>query len=90
MKVDSININGKRNSIEVLDKIISSKINKKLISLVLNKTHSNYKGRKAKTKKFMHKKVQVALDTQVEKHQYLLVEVLHMVQKANLTIKKEN
>ena len=50
MKVDSININGKRNSIEVLDKIISSKINKKLISLVLNKTHSNYKGRKAKTK----------------------------------------
>ena len=50
MKVDSININGKKNSIEVLDKIISSKINKKLISLVLNKTNSNYKGRKAKTK----------------------------------------
>ena len=50
MKIESIDINGKKNSIEVLDKIISSKINKKLVSLVLYKTNSNYKGRKSKTK----------------------------------------
>ena len=50
MKINAIDINGKKNSIEVLDKIISSKINKKLVSLVLYKTNSNYKGRKSKTK----------------------------------------
>jgi large subunit ribosomal protein L4 len=50
MKINTIDIDGKKNSIEVLDKIISSKINKKLVSLVLYKTNSNYKGRKAKTK----------------------------------------
>ena len=50
MKIKTIDIDGKKNSIEVLDKIISSKINKKLVSLVLYKTNSNYKGRKAKTK----------------------------------------
>jgi len=33
-----------------LDKIISSKINRKLVNLVLYKTNANYKGRKAKTK----------------------------------------
>ena len=32
MKIDTINTDGKKNSIEVLDKIISSKINKKLIN----------------------------------------------------------
>ena len=50
MKINTIDIDGKKNPIEVLDKIISSKINKKLVSLVLYKTNSNYKGRKAKTK----------------------------------------
>ena len=50
MKINTVDIDGKKNSIEVLDKIISSKINKKLVSLVLYKTNSNYKGRKAKTK----------------------------------------
>ena len=50
MKIDTINIDGKKNSIEVLDKIISSKINRKLVNLVLYKTNANYKGRKAKTK----------------------------------------
>ena len=49
MKINTIDIDGKKNSIEVLDKIISSKINKKLVSLVLYKTNSNYKRRKAKT-----------------------------------------
>ena len=50
MKLNTIDIDGKKNSIEVLDKVISSKINKKLVSLVLYKTNANYKGRKAKTK----------------------------------------
>ena len=50
MKIDKIEINGKKGFIEVLDKIISNKINKKLVDIVLYKTNSNYKGRKAKTK----------------------------------------
>ena len=50
MKIDKIDIDGKKNSIEVLDKIISGKINKKLVDIVLYKTNANYKGRKAKTK----------------------------------------
>ena len=50
MKLDKLNINGKKDSIEVLDKIFSAKINKKLISNVLYKTNANYKGRHAKTK----------------------------------------
>ena len=50
MKIDTIDIDGKKNSIEVLDQIISSKMNKKLVNLVLYKTNANYKGRKAKTK----------------------------------------
>ena len=50
MKLDKLNIDGKKDSIEVLDKIFASKINKKLISNVLYKTNANYKGRKAKTK----------------------------------------
>ena len=49
MKIDKIDIDGKKNSIEVLDKIISGKINKKLVDLVLYKTNANYKKRKAKT-----------------------------------------
>ena len=40
--------------------------------------------------KFMLKKEQVMLDTQVERLQYLLVEVLLMVQKEKQNIKKEN
>ena len=50
MKLNTIDIDGKKSSIEVLDKVISSKINKKLVSLALYKTNANYKGRKAKTK----------------------------------------
>ena len=50
MKLDKLNIDGKKDSIEVLDKIFLSKINKKLVSNVLYKTNANYKGRKAKTK----------------------------------------
>ena len=50
MKVDKINLDGKKSSIEVLDKIFSAKINKKLENTVLYKTNANYKGRHAKTK----------------------------------------
>ncbi len=50
MKLDKISIDGKKNSIEVLDKIFSAKVNHKLISNVLYKTNANYKGRHAKTK----------------------------------------
>jgi len=50
MKIDKINMNGEKSSIEVLDKIIGAKINNQLVSNVLYKTNANYKGRKAKTK----------------------------------------
>jgi large subunit ribosomal protein L4 len=50
MKIDKINLDGKKVSIEVMDKIFSAKINKKLVDNVLYKTNANYKGRHAKTK----------------------------------------
>ncbi len=50
MKIDKLNIEGKINTIEVSDKVVSAKINNKLVSNVLYKTNANYKGRKAKTK----------------------------------------
>ena len=50
MKIDKLNLNGKKDSIEVLDKIFLAKINKKLVSNVLYKTNANYKGRHGKTK----------------------------------------
>ena len=50
MKIDKLNLDGKKSSIEVLDKIFSAKINNKLVKNVLYKTNANYKGRHAKTK----------------------------------------
>ena len=50
MKIDKLNLDGKKGSIEVLDKVFSANINKKLISNVLYKTNAIYKGRHAKTK----------------------------------------
>ena len=50
MKIDKLNIDGKKDSIEVNDKIFAAKINKQLVSNALYKTNANYKGRKAKTK----------------------------------------
>ena len=50
MKIEKINLNGKKDSIEILDKIFSGKINKKLVDTILYKTNANYKGRHAKTK----------------------------------------
>ena len=50
MKIEKINIDGTKASIEVLDRIFLAKINKKLVSNVIYKTNANYKGRKAKTK----------------------------------------
>ena len=49
MKIDKLNLDGKKGSIEVLDKIFSAKI-KKDVNSVLYKTNANYKGRHAKTK----------------------------------------
>ena len=50
MKIDKLNLDGKKGTIEVLDKIFSAKINNKLVGNVLYKTNANYKGRHAKTK----------------------------------------
>jgi len=50
MKIDKLSLDGKKDSIEVLDKIFSGKINKKLVSNALYKTNANYKGRRSKTK----------------------------------------
>ena len=50
MKIDKLNLDGKKAAIEVLDKIFSAKINKRLVDNVLFKTNANYKGRHAKTK----------------------------------------
>jgi len=50
MKINKLSLDGKKDSIEVLDKIFSGKIYKKLVNNVLYKTNANYKGRRAKTK----------------------------------------
>ncbi len=50
MKIDKYNIDGKKNPIEIIDKLISTKMNKQLVSNVLYKSYANFKGRKAKTK----------------------------------------
>ena len=50
MKLDKLNLDGKKDSIEVLDKIFSAKINTKLVNNVLYKSNANYKKRHAKTK----------------------------------------
>ena len=50
MKIDKLKIDGKKETIDVSDKIFGAKINNKLISNVLYKSNANYKGRKAKTK----------------------------------------
>jgi large subunit ribosomal protein L4 len=50
MKLNKLNLDGKKVSIEVLDQIFSAKVNPKLVNNVLYKTNANYKGRHAKTK----------------------------------------
>ena len=50
MKIEKLNLNGKKETLEVLDKIFSAKINNRLVSSVLYKSNANYKGRHAKTK----------------------------------------
>ena len=75
MKIEKISLDGKKDTIEVLDKIFSAKINSKLVSSVLYKTNANYKGRHAKTKQQNEVRELEELDTQVEKHLYLLVVV---------------
>jgi len=50
MKLEKIDINGKKTFLDIEDSFISSKLNKQLISNVLFKTIANFKRRKAKTK----------------------------------------
>ena len=50
MKLEKLSIDGKKDSLDVSDKIFSTKVNKQLIGNILYKTNANYKGRKAKTK----------------------------------------
>ena len=83
MKIDKISLDGKKNTLEINDKIFVNKINKKLISEILYKNIGNHKGRKAKTKqkneitgstsKIYAQKALVMQGTQVERLQFLLV-----------------
>ena len=50
MKIEKLDLNGKKDFMEVPEKIFSAKINKTLINNVLYKTNANFKGRHAKTK----------------------------------------
>ncbi len=50
MKIETQNLNGDKSSIDVNDRIFTTKLNKTAISNVLYKQISNIKGRKAKTK----------------------------------------
>ena len=50
MKLDKISIDGKTQTIEVMDNVFAIKSNKKVISEVIYKLKANLKGRKAKTK----------------------------------------
>ena len=50
MKLDKLSIDGKKQSIEVLDRIFSAKVNRQLVSDTIYKLNANFKGRKAKTK----------------------------------------
>ena len=50
MKIEKLNLDGKKTSLEVQDKIFAAKINNILVSNVLYKSNANYKGRHAKTK----------------------------------------
>ena len=50
MKIDKLNIDGKKDTIDISEKIVAARVNDKLVSHVLYKTNANYKGRKAKTK----------------------------------------
>ena len=42
MKIEKLNLDGKKGSIEVLDKIFAAKINNRLVNGVLYKTNANY------------------------------------------------
>ena len=50
MIIETINIDGKKDKIEVLDSVFATKINRAAISSAFYKLNANYKGRKAKTK----------------------------------------
>ena len=84
MKLEKINIDGKKASIEISDKIIAAKINPRLVSQVLYKKMQITKVEKQRLskkmklqdqhQKYMLKKVLVMQDMLVKKLQYLLGE----------------
>ncbi len=47
MEIEKLSIDGKTTTLKVADKILSAKINKKLVSNVLYKTNANFKGKTA-------------------------------------------
>ena len=81
MKLDKFSIDGKKDSIEVLDKIFSAKVNNKLLAVYFIKQtqiikvdmlrQSNKTKLEVQLLKFMLKKELVELGTQVEKLQFL-------------------
>ena len=81
MKIDKLSIDGKKQSIEVLDKIFSAKVNNQLVSGVVYKLNANFKGEKQRQSKemkllvqrlkFTLKKELVMRDTLVKKLLYL-------------------
>ena len=100
MKIDKLSLDGKKDSIEVLDKIFSGKIYKQLVNNVLYKTNANYKGRHAKTKqkneiigstsKIYAQKGTGGARHAREKLLFLLAVVQLMDQRVSQIIKKEN
>ena len=50
MKIEKLNIDGKKDTIDISEKIVAARVNDKLVAHVLYKTNANYKGRKGKTK----------------------------------------
>ncbi len=62
MEIEKLSIDGKTTTLKVADKILSAKINKKLVSNVLYKTNANYKGRKAKTKQKNEKEQMILIN----------------------------
>ena len=95
MKLKILNISSdKSEMMEISDKLLKLKVNHKLIKQVIDWQLNHAKPRTAKTKqrneiKGSTKKDSCAkgkweLDTQVEKHLYLLVEVLHMDRKVTI------
>ena len=86
MKIKTLDIIGnKPETVDISDKILKSKVNNKLIKQVVDWQLNHLKARTAKTKQ---RKAVVAQGMLVEKHLYLLEEVLLMALKGTTTRSK--